>query len=201
MGYLLVGVAALGAVGEEGGVSVQLSHLASNGIILHIVAYAITNMAAFLAVSAVYNATGREGNRRSGRAGEARSAPVPRADGLSLLAGRVCRCSPGSSASSTCSTPPPRRGSYGSPASPIFTSLISLYYYLNVVRQMYIEVGEDMSPIRVPALTTGLLGLLFLGMVFVGVYPAPLMDAIQHASDVIMSVGRRADAGAAVNAP
>ena len=52
---------------------------------------------------------------------------------------------------------------------------------------MYIETGDDMSPIRVPWLTTGVLGVLFLGIVFLGVYPAPLMDAIQYASDVIMS--------------
>ena len=72
-GYLLVGVAALGAVGDDGGVSVQLSHLASNGIILHVVAYGITNMAAFLAVGAVYNATGKE--RIGDLAGLARRAP------------------------------------------------------------------------------------------------------------------------------
>ena len=69
----------------------------------------------------------------------------------------------------------------------IFASLISLYYYLMVVRQLYIESPEDPSPIRVPRLTTATLGLLLVGMVFLGVYPAPLMDAIQHATDVIMA--------------
>ena len=186
VGYLLVGVAALGAVGEDDGVSVQLSHLASNGIILHIVAYGITNMAAFLAVSAVYNATGREGI--ADLAGLARRAPhlslVLTASlfslaGLPVFAGFVSKFYLFNAAAA--------QGLLWLAGLAIFTSLISLYYYLNVVRQMYIEVGEDMSPIRVPALTTGLLALLFLGMVFVGVYPAPLMDAIQHASDVIMS--------------
>ena len=186
VGYLLVGVAALGAVGEDGGVSVQLSHLVSNGIILHIVAYGITNMAAFLAVSAVYNATGREGI--ADLAGMARRAPhlslVLTASlfslaGLPVFAGFVSKFYLFNAAAA--------QGLLWLAGLAIFTSLISLYYYLNVVRQMYIEVGEDMSPIRVPALTTGLLGLLFLGMVFVGVYPAPLMEAIQHASDVIMS--------------
>ncbi len=69
----------------------------------------------------------------------------------------------------------------------IFMSLVSLYYYLTVVRQMYIEPAEDSTPIRAPRVTIGLLGVLLLGMVFVGVYPAPLMEAIQHASDAILS--------------
>ena len=69
----------------------------------------------------------------------------------------------------------------------IFTSLISLYYYLMVIRQMYIEPPDEPGPIRVPRVTLGVLGALFLGIVFVGVYPAPLMDAIQSASDTILS--------------
>ena len=69
----------------------------------------------------------------------------------------------------------------------IFTSLISLYYYLNMIRQMYIEAPEDTAPMRIPRLTIGLLGLLLVGMIFTGVYPAPLMEAVQHASDTILS--------------
>ena len=52
---------------------------------------------------------------------------------------------------------------------------------------MYIEPAEDPTPMQIPRLTLGLLAVLLVGMVFVGVYPAPLMDAIQHASDVILS--------------
>ena len=62
-----------------------------------------------------------------------------------------------------------------------------LFYYLTIVRQMYIETGAESTPIRVPRVTLGLLGILLAGMVFVGVYPAPAMDAIQHASDVILA--------------
>ncbi len=52
---------------------------------------------------------------------------------------------------------------------------------------MYIEPPEDTTPIFVPRLTTVVLGVLLLGIVFLGVYPAPLMDAIQNATDVILS--------------
>ena len=53
----------------------------------------------------------------------------------------------------------------------IFTSLISLYYYLQVMRQMYIEEPRVTGAIRVPRVTVGLLGVLLVGMVLVGVLP------------------------------
>ena len=55
-----------------------------------------------------------------------------------------------------------------------------------IIRQLYIEPAVDTTPIRVPRHTLVLLGLLLAGMVFVGVYPAPLIDAIQRASDVVL---------------
>ena len=48
MAALSAGIAALAAVDSDGRVSTELSHLASNGVMLHLVAYGITNMAAFL---------------------------------------------------------------------------------------------------------------------------------------------------------
>ena len=186
VGYLLVGIAALAAVGSDDGVSVQLSHLASNGVMLHLVAYGVTNMAAFLAVSAVYNITRKEDI--ADLAGLARRAPHLAAvlavalfslAGLPIFAGFTSKFYLFNAAAT--------QGLLWLAGLAIFTSLISLYYYLNVVRQMYIESAEDMTPIPVPRLTTGVLTVLFMGIVFLGVYPAPLMDAIQHASDVIMS--------------
>ena len=60
VGYLLMGVAALAAIGPDDRVQLQLSHLASNGVMLHIVAYGVSNLAAFLAIAAFYNATGKD---------------------------------------------------------------------------------------------------------------------------------------------
>ena len=186
VGYLLVGITALAAVGADDTVSVELSHLASNGVMLHLVAYAVTNMAAFLVVSAVYNITLKEDI--ADLAGLARRAPHLAAvlaaalfslAGLPIFAGFVSKFYLFNAAAA--------QGLLWLAGLAIFTSLISLYYYLNIVRQMYIESAEDMTPIPVPRLTTGVLTVLFMGMVFLGVYPAPLMDAIQNASDVILS--------------
>jgi NADH-quinone oxidoreductase subunit N len=186
VGYLLLGVAALAAVDDDGRISVELSHLASNGVMLHLAAYGVTNMAAFLSVSAIYNATGKD--TVGDLAGVARRAPMVAMvfaaalfslAGLPIFAGFTSKFYLFNAAAT--------QGLLWLAGLAIFTSLISLYYYLMVIRQMYIEPAADPTPIRVPRLTLGVLGLLLLGIVFLGVYPAPLMEAIQHASDVLMS--------------
>ena len=187
VGYLLMGIAALAAVDADGGASTELSHLASNGVMLHLVAYGITNMAAFLAVAAMFNVTGSE--EVASLAGAARRAPMVAVvmaaalfslAGLPIFAGFASKFYLFSAAAS--------QGLLWLAGLAIFTSLISLYYYLMVVRQMYIEPAADPAKVRIPRATVALLGLLFVGMVVVGVYPAPLLDAIQSASDAL-SIG------------
>ena len=187
VGYLLMGIAALAAVDADGGTSTELSHLASNGVMLHLVAYGITNMAAFLAVAAMFNVTGSE--EITSLAGAARRAPVVAMvmavalfslAGLPIFAGFASKFYLFSAAAS--------QGLLWLAGLAIFTSLISLYYYLMVVRQMYIEPAADPARVQIPRATIALLGLLFVGMVLVGVYPAPLLDAIQSASDAL-SIG------------
>ena len=183
VGYLLMGVAALAATGS-GGVSLELSHLASNGIMLHLVAYAVTNMAAFLCLAAIYNITGRDDI--AGMAGVARRTPLVglvfavslfSLAGLPIFVGFTSKFYLFNAAAA--------QGLLWVAGIAIFSSLISLYYYLQVVRQLYIEPAEDAAPIPVPRLTLGVLGALFAGMVGLGVYPAPLMEAVQYASDAL----------------
>ena len=186
VGYLLMGIAALAAVGPDESVQVQLSHLASNGLMLHLVAYGVTNLAIFLGLTAVYNATGKEAIADlAGLAGRAPQVAVVMAaalfslGGLPLFAGFVSKFYLFNAAAS--------QGLLWLAGLAIFTSLVSLYYYLNIVRQMYIEEAEDPTRLPVPRLTLGVLGVLFLAIIFLGVYPAPLLDAIQHATDAILS--------------
>ena len=183
VGYLLMGVAALAATGADG-VSLELSHLASNGVMLHLVGYAVTNMAAFLCLAAVFNITGRDDI--AGMAGVARRAPIVgmvfavslfSLAGLPIFVGFTSKFYLFNAAAA--------QGLLWVAGVAIFASLISLYYYLMVVRQLYIEPAEDAAPIPVPRLTLGVLGALFAGMVALGVYPAPLMRAVQYASDAL----------------
>ena len=58
----------------------------------------------------------------------------------------------------------------------VINSVISIWYYLNVVRLMFIVEGKDESPIKVmPALQFGLAVTLVLTLV-VGIYPQPFID-------------------------
>lgn len=184
VGYLLLGVAALVDT-SGGGASFELARLASNGVMLHIAAYAVANMAAFLCLAAVYSATGRDDI--AGMAGAARRAPMIglvfaaalfSLAGLPVFAGFTSKFYLFNAAAA--------QGLLWVAGVAIFASLVSLYYYLMVVRQLYIEDAEDATPIRAPRLTLGTLGALFAGMALLGVYPAPLMAAIQAASDALL---------------
>ncbi len=183
-GYLLMGVAALAGITDRGEVDLSVSHLASNGIILHLVAYGVTNLAAFLSVSALYREAGHEDV--SGLAGASRRSPVVALvfavsmfslAGLPIFAGFTSKFYLFNAAAA--------QGLLWLVGLAIFMSLVSLYYYLQVVRQMYVEEPTDREPIRVAPVTLGTLVVLLGGMVLLGVYPAPLMDAVQYASDAI----------------
>ncbi len=186
VGYLLMGLAGLAAVGPDGEIQKQVSHLASNALMFHLVAYGVTNSAAFLCLAAFYNETGLD--NISDLAGSSRRAPflslVLAASlfslaGLPFFAGFVSKFYLFSAAAA--------QGLLWLAGLAIFTSLISLYYYLQVIRQMYIEKPTVSGVIRVPRVTVGLLGILLFGMALIGVYPAPVMDAIQHASEALFA--------------
>ena len=68
----------------------------------------------------------------------------------------------------------------------IFNSLISLYYYLMVLKQMYITPAEDESKLKISPLMLGVVAVMVLGVFFVGVYPKPLLSAIEAASRAIL---------------
>ncbi len=186
VGYLLMGIAALAAIETNDVLAFDHSHLATNAIMLHLVAYGVTNMAAFFAVSTVYDATGKE--TISDFAGLARRAPglamvfavaLFSLAGLPIFAGFTSKFYLFAAVAT--------QGLLWLAGLAIVMSLVSLYYYLMVIRQMYVEKADDPTPIRVPRMTVGVLGVLLVGMVFMGVYPAPVMEFIQSASDTLLS--------------
>ena len=198
VGYLVMGVAAIAVVDGDGGISLDVSHLVSNGIMLHLVAYGVANLAAFLCLIAVYNVTGRDDI--AGMAGVARRAPLLglvmavslfSLAGLPIFAGFASKFYLFNAVAAS--------GMLWLAGLAVLASLISLYYYLTIVRQMYIETAEDPTPIFVPKLTSTVLAVLLVGIVFLGVYPAPLMEAIQYASDVLLSAESLTAAAAATS--
>ena len=183
VGYLLLGIAALGHLTSDG--RIVASELASNGIILHLAGYSVTTMAAFLAIIAVFNITGKE--NIPDFAGMAKRAPfVAMALSISLFSLAGLPFFAGFTTKFYLFTAAATQGLLWLVGLAMLNSLISLYYYLVVIRQMYIQPAEDNTPIKVPKLTSGVLAALVLGIFLIGIYPGPLVKAIQSASSVII---------------
>jgi NADH-quinone oxidoreductase subunit N len=70
-------------------------------------------------------------------------------------------------------------------------SLISLYYYLKVIREMYLNLAADGegSTIQIPGLLYGLVGVLVISVILLGVYPDPVVNIIEGATAVILPAG------------
>ena len=58
-----------------------------------------------------------------------------------------------------------------------------------VARQIYIEEAEDESHIPVSLFGKVILSILLIVMVIGGIWPQPVMEIIQSATDSVMSVG------------
>ena len=58
---------------------------------------------------------------------------------------------------------------------------ISLYYYLMVVKRMYLDAPRTASPIRVHLATKTVLLLLVLGILAVGIFQEPFLQRIASA--------------------
>ena len=168
VGFLMVGL-------------VALTPAASNAIVLHLVGYAFANLAVFMVVIAIENRTGEE--EIGGFAGLADRAPFSAIvmtlalfslAGLPFLAGFVTKFYLFIAAS--------ERGFLWLAGLAITNSLISLYYYLGIVRQMYVEEPREKSPVQTPALTMAVLTAMLAGTILIGVYPAPLLDLIEAAN-------------------
>ena len=175
VGFLLVGIAALSTD----------SPLASNGVMLHLVGYALTNMAVFAGVIAYFNVTEKE--EIADFAGLGDSHPFMAAAisiGLFSLAGLPFFA--GFTTKFYLFTAAANEGLLWLAGLAIFNSLVSLYYYLMVVRQMYMQPAplSNSHPTRIAAspVILGVLVLMVLGVFFVGVYPSPVVDAATAAT-------------------
>ena len=187
VGYLFVGIAALVSVSDQDVVSTSTSHLASNGLMFHLLGYSVANLAVFFGVILVYN--------------ESNDDEITSLRGLSQrqpLVALVMTCS-----------------FFSLAGLPVFwgftskfylfnayaiqgliwvvpiatvTSLIPLYYYIKVIRQIYIENPiNGVTALPIPYLDRVLLVLFLVTIVIGGIYPALLLDFIQAATDILIS--------------
>ena len=171
VGYILMGIAAFG-------------ELTANGIIFHLAGYGFTNLAAFLCVIIFYNATGNEEiEDYSGLAD--RSPFLAMALSVALLSLAGLPFFVGFTSKFYLFTAAADGGLIWLVGIAITASVISLYYYLMVMKQMYMLPSEDTSSIGISTTNRALLWSLTLVIVILGVFPSPLINTIQSASNVL----------------
>jgi len=194
----LLAYSSIGQVGFMLMAITTISDASASALMLHMGGYLITNLAVFIAVIAFYNHAQTE--EISGFRGLAETNPylamvitagLFSLSGMPLLAGFTTKFILFQAAA--------EEGYLWLVAIAVIMSTVSLYYYLMVIRQMYVfepsgqpeadsaTVHDDRPELRwrvspVMYLTTG---ALFIGIVFVGVYATPLLTAADRAAAVL----------------
>jgi NADH-quinone oxidoreductase subunit N len=175
-GYFLIGVAAISANGGD-------LALGASGVVFFLGAYAFTNLGAFIAIIAISNRTGSD--EVSSYAGMARRSPLV-ALGLTLCLVSLTGIPPtaGFIAKVYIFDAAVQSDLVWLVIVGVLNSVVSAYYYLRVVLQMYAE--EPVSEERVPAgPALGLaLAIAIGGILFIGILPSFLLEASESAAKV-----------------
>ncbi len=174
-GYVLVGIPVL-------------TMATTAGMMLHLAGYAVTNLGVFLAVIFYNNATGRE-DISEFRGMSRRSLPLAlmlaiclfSLGGMPLFAGFVTKFYLFSAAAAN--------DLWWLVAFAIGNSIVSVYYYLTVIREMFVTPSEDdeedKTPLRIPIHSTAALTALAAIVLWIGLYPDPIVQAAEKGSRAI----------------
>ena len=177
-GFMLMGIAAL-------------SESAASTLVLHLTGYVITNLAAFVVVIAFYNASGKD--EIADYRGLAERAPLLALSltvalfslaGMPLFAGFATKFLLFQAVA--------KEGLLWLAALAVVNSLISLYYYLLIIKQMYVGETEEKVRLRVPVGVNAVIVALVIGVFVVGLYPQPLFKATDHAVHAVFQQSSQA---------
>jgi NADH-quinone oxidoreductase subunit N len=161
VGYLLIGFAVSTRVGLE-------------GLLLYLVAYLFMNLGAFACVVAVVNETGNESL-------DAFRGLATRSPALALLCAVFLLSLAGM---------PPLLGFYGKfllfgaaldggkpllAIAGVVNSAIALYYYVNIIRLMYLNVPPRAEPLRTTPALRWALAVCGAATILLGLFPGPLL--------------------------
>ncbi|OFW35634.1 MAG: hypothetical protein A3F70_19510 [Acidobacteria bacterium RIFCSPLOWO2_12_FULL_67_14] len=173
IGYMLVGLAAL----SSSGVAMMLFYL---------VAYTFGNMGAFLVVQAVAQSEQSEGidayrglAQRSPLLALAMLIFLLSLGGIPFVAGFWAKLYVFWAAI--------ERGMYGLVFLGAIVTVVALYYYLLVARRMYIEAPERPEPVPVPGLLGAAIAVCVIGVVGMGLYPAPWVTLAMRVASTLFS--------------
>jgi NADH-quinone oxidoreductase subunit N len=172
VGYMLMGIAGL-------------SHDTASALVLHLTGYMASNLALFVVIIAWTDMNDSEeiadfrGMRERAPllAGVLAGALFSLA-GLPLFAGFVTKFILFQAATN--------EGYLWLATIGVITSVISLYYYLQVMREAFVsKPDEGAEPLAVQPLMQGLAFALMVAVFYVGLYPAQLFDAVDNATSFL----------------
>ena len=171
VGYMLMAIAAL-------------SSATSSALLLHMSGYVVTNLAAFSCIIAWYNMTDKEDI--ADMRGMAERAPLLAAvltaslfslSGMPLFAGFFTKFILFQAVAS--------EGFIWLAVIAVVMSFVSLYYYLMVIKQLYMSEPEEEGRMQVPVMVTGLTIALAIGVFYVGIFPRHLYEVAEEATKLL----------------
>ncbi len=173
IGYMLLGLAAMSTAGVA-------------MLLFYLVAYMFGNMGAFLVVEAV--ARSEQSEDIDAYRGLAQRSPLLSLamlvfllslGGIPFVAGFWAKLFVFTAAI--------ERGLYGLVFLGAVLTVVALYYYLQVARQIYIEKSERQTPVPVPGPLAIAIVICVLGVIGMGVYPAPWVEMAQRVAATLFS--------------
>ncbi|HXH21856.1 MAG TPA: NADH-quinone oxidoreductase subunit N [Dehalococcoidia bacterium] len=171
VGYMLMGL-------------VALSPEVTSALLLHMTGYIITNMAAFTAIIAYHNETGAEemsdfrgASDRSPLLATVIAVALFSLAGMPLFAGFLTKFIFFQSVA--------EEGYLWLAGVAVVASVISLYYYLYVIREMYVSPATNTERFSVPLVMKAAVAVLTVGIFVVGLYPAPLYELTDGVASVL----------------
>ncbi|MCY4640806.1 MAG: NADH-quinone oxidoreductase subunit N [Chloroflexi bacterium] len=181
----LLAYSSIGQVGYMLMAVTAISFETSSALLLHVAGYLVTNLAVFAAVIAVHNRTGDE--RIAGFRGLAETQPylaLVLTAGLFSLAGMPLFA--GFATKFILFQAVASEGFLWLSVVAVIASTVSLYYYLQVIRQMYLYPPDGDAARWRPSFTAlATTGGLLLGVVFIGLYAGPLFRLADGAATAL----------------
>jgi NADH-quinone oxidoreductase subunit N len=173
---MLISIAAIGYGDSQAGVN------ATAGLLIHIIGYVASTLLLFTALTSVYNRTGRDDI--PGLRGLAETQPFLALvitcalfsfAGLPFFAGFATKLFMFQGATT--------EETMWVIGLAVLNSFISLYYYLMVIRQMYLYNPEGDTTRWKVSPVLGALGLVLVGgVLFIGMYPGPAFEFSEQAA-------------------
>lgn len=171
-GYLLVGLATYSLLGRS-------------GVIFFLVSYALTNLGAFIAIIAVSNQIGSD--LIEDYSGVARRAPMlALALTLSLLSLTGIPPTVGFIAKVYLFKAAVENGLAWLVAIAVVNTVVSAYYYLRVVKAMYLGAPASEERIYTSGALRAALAVAVLGLLFLGIYPTQVIQVAEAAARTLI---------------